>query len=128
MTLEIKNLNVEVKDSGKTILKGINLKLEPGKVNVLMGPNGSGKSSLAQVLMGDKKYKITSGKIIFEGHDITNLSPDKRAKKGIFSFKRCFLPSYFFISSSYIFGWIFFRLFKGISSFPFNKSGTEWYK
>ena len=82
MTLEIKNLSVEVK--GKKILKNINLKLEPGKINVLMGPNGSGKSTLAQVLMGDKKYKITSGKIIFEGHDITNLSPDKRAKKGIF--------------------------------------------
>ena len=82
MTLQIKNLSVEV--DGKQILYNINLKLEPGKVNVLMGPNGSGKSTLAQVLMGDKKYKITSGKIIFEGHDITNLSPDKRAKKGIF--------------------------------------------
>jgi len=60
--LEIKNLNVEVEK--KKILKGINLKLDLGKVHVIMGPNGSGKSTLANVLMGNPKYKVTSGKIL----------------------------------------------------------------
>ncbi len=80
--LEIKNLHVEV--DGKEILKGINLKLEKGKVHALMGPNGSGKSTLANVLMGNPKYKITQGEIIFDGEKINEFSPDERAKKGIF--------------------------------------------
>ncbi|MEK6830515.1 MAG: Fe-S cluster assembly ATPase SufC [Nanoarchaeota archaeon] len=80
--LEIKNLHVEVE--GKKILKGVNLKLEKGKVHSLMGPNGSGKSTLANVIMGHPKYEITKGQIIFNGEDITNLSPNKRAKKGLF--------------------------------------------
>lgn len=82
MILEIKDLHVSVE--GKEILKGLNLKLELGKVNALMGPNGSGKSTLANVIMGHPKYKVTSGQIIFNGDDITNLKPDERAKKGIF--------------------------------------------
>lgn len=81
-TLEIKNLYVEVE--GKEILKGINLTLDLGKVNALMGPNGSGKSTLVNAIMGHPKYIVTKGKIIFNGEDITELSPDKRAKKGIF--------------------------------------------
>jgi len=80
--LEIKNLHVEIE--GKEILKGVNLKLELGKVNALMGPNGSGKSTLAHVLAGHPGYKITKGQIIFDNVDITNLKPDVRAKKGIF--------------------------------------------
>lgn len=80
--LEIKNLSVDV--NGKKVLKEINLKLEKGKVYALMGPNGSGKSSLANVLMGNPKYKILSGKILFNGEDITNLSVNERAKKGLF--------------------------------------------
>ena len=80
--LEIKNLKVEIE--GKEILKGINLKLEDGKIHALMGPNGSGKSTLALALMNHPKYKITSGKIILNGKDITNLSPDEKAKKGLF--------------------------------------------
>ncbi len=79
--LETKNLNVEI--DKKKILKNINLKLELGKVNVLMGPNGSGKSTLAHVLMGNPKYKIT-GKIILDEKDITKLNPDERARKGLF--------------------------------------------
>ena len=82
MTLEIKNLHVEIE--GKEILKGINLKLEKGKIHVLMGPNGSGKSTLANVLMGNPKYEITYGEIIFNGKNINNLSPSERAKLGIF--------------------------------------------
>lgn len=80
--LEIKDLYVEI--DGKEILKGVNLKLDEGKVNVLMGPNGSGKSTLAHVIAGHPGYKITKGEIIFDGLDITNLKPNERAKKGIF--------------------------------------------
>lgn len=80
--LEIKNLHVEI--DGKEILKGINLKFEKGKVYALMGPNGSGKSTLANVIMGHPKYEITKGKIIFNGKIINDISPDERAKLGIF--------------------------------------------
>ncbi|MBS3136757.1 Fe-S cluster assembly ATPase SufC [Candidatus Woesearchaeota archaeon] len=80
--LEINDLHVNV--DGKEILKGTSLKLEIGKINTLMGPNGSGKSTLANALMGHPKYEISSGKILFNGEDITNISPDERAKKGLF--------------------------------------------
>ncbi|MBS3093918.1 Fe-S cluster assembly ATPase SufC [Candidatus Pacearchaeota archaeon] len=80
--LEIKNLHVEIE--GKEILKGVNLKLEKGKIHALMGPNGSGKSTLANVIMGHPKYTVTQGKILLNNEDITNASPDERAKKGLF--------------------------------------------
>jgi len=80
--LEIKNLHVEIE--GKEILKGVNLKLETGKIHALMGPNGSGKSTLANVIMGHPKYEITKGEIIFNGQVINNMSPDARAKLGLF--------------------------------------------
>lgn len=80
--LEIKNLHVAI--NGTKVLKGINLKLEKGKVYALMGPNGSGKTTLAHTIMGNPKYEVIKGKIILNGEEITNLSPDKRAKKGIF--------------------------------------------
>lgn len=80
--LKIENLEVSIEN--KQILKGINLEVKPGEVSVIMGPNGSGKSSLANTIMGHPDYKITSGKIFYNGEDITELSPDKRAKKGLF--------------------------------------------
>ena len=80
--LEIKNLHVSVE--GKEILKGINLKLESGKITALMGPNGSGKSSLANAIMGNPKYKITQGEITFNNKKINDLSPTEKAKLGIF--------------------------------------------
>ena len=82
MTLEIKNLHVSV--DGKEILKGVNLKLEKGKVHVLMGPNGSGKSTLSNVIMGHPRYTVTKGQIFLNGEDITTLGPSERAKKGLF--------------------------------------------
>ena len=80
--LEIRNLRVTVE--GKEILKGISLDVNRGTVHALMGPNGAGKSCLAQVLMGNPKYKITAGKILLDGEDITSLAPNERAERGLF--------------------------------------------
>jgi len=80
--LEVQNLSVDIED--KTILHDINLNINPGKVHVLMGPNGAGKSTLGYALMGAPKYKISAGKILMEGEDISSFSTDKRAKKGLF--------------------------------------------
>jgi Fe-S cluster assembly ATP-binding protein len=84
--VEIEDLHVSitVDDKEKEILKGVNLKLETGKIYALMGPNGSGKTSLSNAFMGHPKYKITKGKILFDGEDIALMSVDERAKKGIF--------------------------------------------
>ncbi len=80
--LVIKDLHVTIED--KEIIKGLNLKIRQGEVHALMGPNGSGKSTLAYVLMGHPKYKITKGEILFDHQNILSLTPDKRAKLGLF--------------------------------------------
>jgi|SRR3989344_2303788 len=80
--LEIRDLHVSVE--GKEIIKGLSLDIIKGETTVIMGPNGSGKSTLANTLMGHPKYQITSGKIILDGEDITNLKPNEKAKKGLF--------------------------------------------
>lgn len=80
--LEIKELNVEIKD--KKILKNFNLKIKDGEIHAVMGPNGVGKSTLSKVIMGDPNYTITRGEIIFNEKDITNLEVDERARLGIF--------------------------------------------
>ncbi len=80
--LEIKDLHVEV--ANKEILKGINLKFESNSVHAIMGPNGSGKSTLAGAIMGNPKYKVTKGKILLNGKDITESSVKDRADNGIF--------------------------------------------
>lgn len=81
-TLEIKDLHVSI--AGKQILKGVNLKVTQGEVHAIMGPNGSGKSTLANTLMGHPKYKVDSGDILVNGESILSLTPDARAKKGLF--------------------------------------------
>ena len=80
--LEINDLHVKAGE--KEILKGLNLKINKGEVHVIMGPNGAGKSTTAHAILNNPEYTKTSGKIKFEGEDITNLSTDKIAKKGIF--------------------------------------------
>jgi Fe-S cluster assembly ATP-binding protein len=79
--LKVKNLRVRAEE--KEILKGVNLEINKGEFQALLGPNASGKSTLAQAISGNPKYKITEGKILFLGKDITRLSPEKRVKMGI---------------------------------------------
>lgn len=81
MVLEIKNL--EVIGDGKDILKGVDLKIECGEVQAILGPNASGKSTLAQVISGNPKYKITGGRILFDGKDIAKLPAEERTRLGI---------------------------------------------
>ncbi len=81
-TLEIRGLEVSVE--GKDILKGIDLVVRQGETHALMGPNGSGKSTLANVLMGRPGYAITGGRVLFKGEDISKLTADKRAERGLF--------------------------------------------
>jgi len=87
IALSIKQLTVEVE--GKEILHNINLEMKLGETHVLFGPNGSGKTTLLMAIMGSPKYRITKGKIIFKGQDITKLPLDERARLGIgMSFQR----------------------------------------
>lgn len=80
--LQIKNLHVQVED--KEILKGLDLTINSGEVHAIMGPNGNGKSTLLQTIMGNPKYTVTEGSIIYDGEDILNISVDERSKCGIF--------------------------------------------
>ena len=80
--LQINNLYVNAGE--KQILKGIDLKINKGEIHVIMGPNGSGKSTTANAIFNNPEYKKIEGSIIFENEDITNLSPDEIARKGVF--------------------------------------------
>ena len=80
--LEIRDLHVTV--DGAEILRGVSLSVGAGEIHTLMGPNGSGKSTLAKTLLGDPAYEVTSGSIILGGDDVTTLSTDERAARGLF--------------------------------------------
>lgn len=80
--LKIQNLHASIGE--KEILKGLNLEVNPGEIHAIMGPNGSGKSTLSSVLAGNENYEVTSGSILFEGKDLTELAPEERAGEGIF--------------------------------------------
>jgi Fe-S cluster assembly ATP-binding protein len=87
VALSIEQLTVEVE--GREILHNINLGMKLGETHVLFGPNGSGKTTLLMAIMGFPKYRVTKGKIIFKGPDITMLPLDERARLGIgMSFQR----------------------------------------
>src|SRR5271169_492867 len=80
--LEITDLKVSV--AGQQVLRGVNLRVNPGEVHAIMGPNGSGKSTLAHVLAGRPGYEIASGTVLFEGRDLLSLAPEERARAGLF--------------------------------------------
>ena len=80
--LEIRNLHA--KAGNNEILRGIDLTVNAGEVHAVMGPNGSGKSTLAQVLAGRADYEVTAGEVIYEGKDLLTMSPEDRAREGIF--------------------------------------------
>ena len=80
--LEIKNLKARI--AGKQILNGIDFSVKPGEVHAIMGPNGSGKSTLASVLAGREVFDEVDGEILFNGENINELSPEDRARKGLF--------------------------------------------
>ncbi|MDP3927684.1 MAG: Fe-S cluster assembly ATPase SufC [Bacteroidota bacterium] len=80
--ISIKNLQASIE--GKAILNGINLDIKPGEVHAIMGPNGAGKSTLSSVLAGRADYEVTGGEVDFLGKDLLELSPEDRAREGLF--------------------------------------------
>ncbi len=82
--LDIKNLHAEIESEGKAILKGLNLTVKAGEIHAIMGPNGAGKSTLASVVAGKDGYEVTEGVVEMDGKDLLDLSPDERAKEGLF--------------------------------------------
>ena len=82
MKLSIKDLCVEI--DKKIILNHFNLDIEPGSIHAIMGPNGVGKSTLSRIIMGDSRYHVIEGDILFEGESILKYLPDERSRKGIF--------------------------------------------
>ncbi|HVW13897.1 MAG TPA: Fe-S cluster assembly ATPase SufC [Mucilaginibacter sp.] len=80
--LSIKNIHASIED--KPILKGIDLSIRAGEIHAIMGPNGSGKSTLASVLAGGEEYEVTEGSVTFLGKDLLEMSPEDRAREGLF--------------------------------------------
>ncbi|BBJ27873.1 FeS assembly ATPase SufC [Athalassotoga saccharophila] len=80
----IKIIDLHASIGEREVIKGVNLEVNKDEVHAIMGPNGAGKTTLINVIMGNPKYKVTSGDILFEGKSIINLSVDERARLGIF--------------------------------------------
>ena len=82
LLLDVRHVSVDINE--KSVLHGIDLKINKGETHVFMGPNGAGKSTLGNTLMGNPVYTLTEGKIIFDGKDLTEEKTDVRAKAGMF--------------------------------------------
>lgn len=80
--LQVNNLHASI--NNKEILKGINLEIKPGEIHAIMGPNGSGKSTLSAVIAGKEEYEVTKGNVMLDSEDLSDLTPEERAHKGIF--------------------------------------------
>jgi Fe-S cluster assembly ATP-binding protein len=80
--LTIENLHAGVPE--KKIIKGLSLTVKPGEVHAIMGPNGSGKSTLSSVLAGKEDFEVTAGTVLYEGKDLLEMSPEERAREGVF--------------------------------------------
>jgi Fe-S cluster assembly ATP-binding protein len=80
--LELRDVHATAGDA--EILRGVDLVVRPGEVHAVMGPNGSGKSTLANVLAGRPSVRVTRGQILYDGRDLTALSPEERAREGVF--------------------------------------------
>jgi Fe-S cluster assembly ATP-binding protein len=80
--LEIRNLQASV--GGNRILNGVDLTVKAGEVHAIMGPNASGKSTLAHVIAGRPGYEVTGGQVLYRGRDLLALSPEQRAREGVF--------------------------------------------
>jgi Fe-S cluster assembly ATP-binding protein len=80
--LEIKNLHAKAGEND--ILRGLDLTVRKGEVHAIMGPNGSGKSTLAHVLAGRPGFSVTAGQVLYQGRDLLALSPEERAREGVF--------------------------------------------
>jgi Fe-S cluster assembly ATP-binding protein len=80
--LQVRDLCASIEEG--ELLHHVNLDINAGETHVLMGPNGAGKSTLGYTLMGNPGYTVTNGTITLDGEDITNLSTDKRASRGMF--------------------------------------------
>ena len=87
-TLEIKNLRAKVvtndDETGKEILKGVNLTINSGETHAIMGPNGSGKSTLSYTIAGHPKYEVTEGEVLLDGENLLDMDVDERARAGLF--------------------------------------------
>ncbi len=81
-TLKIEDLHAQAE--GHEILKGVNLEIKGGETHAIMGPNGTGKSTLASVIMGHPRYRVTQGTITLDGEDVLSMSTDERARAGLF--------------------------------------------
>ncbi len=85
--LNINNLQISLQDEkqqSKTILRGVNLCMQPGEVHAIMGPNGSGKSTLANILAGREGYEYVAGSVTLNNEDLLSLAPEERAARGVF--------------------------------------------
>lgn len=80
--LKIHNLHASI--AGKEILQGVDLVINAGETHALMGPNGAGKSTLSAVLTGHPAYTVTAGEIWLNGKDLLAMSPEQRAREGVF--------------------------------------------